>query len=143
VPDEPITFAQTKSLDAYCEAYYGEGGRLARFVKRLVRRKPLGNLPLEKKRPPGRLIFFPICELKKISSCEDISYESTEGKDAYFEGRVGPSGVVVALVKVTRELFFDDNWDYWPNGKPRERRLKNWDGSGGTTKFDEKGEPAH
>jgi hypothetical protein len=140
-PDGPLPFVETKSLDSFCMAYFGELGRLARFVKYLVRRHPLGNLPLGKTRPPGSLIFFPVCELKEIPSTQDISYASTEGKDSYFEGRVGLVGDAVALVKVTRELFFDDNWAYWPNGKPRERHLINGHSTAKTTKYDQKGEP--
>jgi len=142
VPKGMITFAETKSLAAFCEVHYGELGRVARFVKYIIHRQPLGSFPMGRTRPPGSLIFFPVCELNAVSKCQDISYESTEGKNSYFEGVTGPSGDVAALVKVTRELFFDDNYNYWPNGELRELHQIKSDGSDRTTEFDEKGEPA-
>jgi hypothetical protein len=140
-PYGPITFSETKTLAAFYQAYYGDLGRLARFVKYLIHRKPLSSLPLATHRIPGGLLFFPVFELKAVASCPDIAYESTEGLAAYFEGRVTPTGDVVALVNVTRECLFDDNYTYWPNGKLREKRTVNADGTQTVKKFDESGKP--
>lgn len=141
-PTGPITYAETEKLNSFYLAYYN-GQQLVRFIKYLVKKKELGIIKLSQSRTTHLKIFFEsltdLNNLTESSLGEEISYIATENKQTYYVGYVDNTGFSMQLQQVEHQIFFCDDYAYWPDGTLKERVMTKQDGSILRTQYDERG----
>ncbi|HQU43128.1 MAG TPA: hypothetical protein PK867_09955 [Pirellulales bacterium] len=58
-----------------------------------------------------------------------VSYEETENLKEYFRGTVGDDGLTGHAHLIRRVIFFEEAYEYLPDGTPKRRILTREDGS--------------
>jgi hypothetical protein len=125
-PVEPVTFAETEQLRAFCLAYHGQAGRVVRFDKILLvwAEKEPRLLALPTHKEPGSAICFavnpdPSGGEPKVG--DEVEYVETEACDEFFAGEVLSLGMECKIRRFRREISFTEAYDYWPSGRLRSR----------------------
>ena len=140
-PVDPIDYGATESLNSFYLGCYGEDGRLARFVKYLVEREDFGEHRFQEKETPNTTVYFEAvpANASEFTVGKSIDYSGTKGQRSYFKGRVDNSGNRAHIERINRNIFFTDEYTYWPNGELKERVMTKEDGTVVRSRYDQTG----
>ena len=142
-PVGPVSYGETEALTSYYIAVYDGQGRLRDFTKMLKRADPAGSMDIPAVSPlNGEMYFAAVASSANgYRTGERISYAQTEHADRFFKGTLsqGSREMVIELVRVA--VFFEEHYEYWPNGKLKSRISRKESGEIMRTTFDQSGKP--
>ena len=141
-PTGPVKYIETEALSSYYVGAHDASGRLKRFIKLWRRTEPAGHADIGAVSPVSGPVYFLAIHIKEdeYRRGDRIEYAKTENAPVYFKGTLIQGGHDLVLELVHVIAFFDDQYEYWPNGKLRARVLRKQDGETQRTTFDESGQ---
>lgn len=140
-PTQPISYHETESLISYYLGDYDEGGQLVRFTKFLRKSTPDGAVPIKGGHPIGGVLYFSAEPHGQMgySVGDPLTFEKTANLTVYYKGNVKPGDQMAKLELIQTELFFVDDYSYWPNGHLKSRTMQKYTGEVQHKYYDEIG----
>ena len=144
-PTQPLSYQETENLASYYLGYYSEDGRLVRFIKFLRKPTPGGTVQLEHSKATAGILYF---SAEKHGQAEysvgsPLNFEQTSSHAVYYKGIVKPNDNTVKLELIQTDVFFVDDYTYWPNGNLKSRTMQKQTGEIQHKDYDESGTEIH
>lgn len=140
-PSRPISYADTENLASFYLATIDRRGQLLKFVKYWKKIEKIRKEELEGASAASGYLYFTEAESNsgKVSRGLPIPYAQTEQRTRYIRGTLHQGSALLELELVQIKYLSVDEYEYWPNGSLRMRRLTKENGTVSQFRFDDAG----